>query len=153
MLFHLFILFQLLPCGYFACTRKLLHTTGTEDQSKEEEQANAFLGRHLLANRFDFELFTPGNLERECFEEVCNYEEAREVFENDDFWKKYTEGKRSMDTRPSRLDVTALLVGLIAAGVAVVIFGLLVWYFCKGSCKENLSRAGWLESFCCLPSL
>lgn len=48
----------------------------------QEEQANAFLGRHLLANRFDFELFTPGNLERECFEEVCSYEEAREVFEN-----------------------------------------------------------------------
>nr|XP_046189301.1 transmembrane gamma-carboxyglutamic acid protein 4 [Oncorhynchus gorbuscha] len=147
MLLHLFILYQLLPCGNFACMRKLLHTTGTADQSKEvfmqEEQANAFLGRHLLANRFDFELFTPGNLERECFEEVCSYEEAREVFENvpqtDDFWKKYTEGE---DTRPSRLDVTALLVGLIAAGVAIVIFGLLVWYFCKGSCKDNLSRAG-----------
>ncbi|XP_041715525.1 transmembrane gamma-carboxyglutamic acid protein 4 [Coregonus clupeaformis] len=147
MLLHLFILYQLLPCGNFACMRKLLHTTGTEDQSKEvfleEEQANAFLGRHLLANRFDFELFTPGNLERECFEEVCNYEEAREVFENvpqtDDFWKKY---KEDYDSRPSRLDVTALLVGLIVAGVAIVIVGLLVWYFCKGSCKDNLSRAG-----------
>ena len=49
----------------------------------EEEKANRFLGRHLLFNRFDFEIFTPGNLERECYEEVCNYEEAREVFEND----------------------------------------------------------------------
>lgn len=44
--------------------------------------AHSFLGRHLLFNRFDFEIFVPGNLERECFEEVCNYEEAREVFEN-----------------------------------------------------------------------
>lgn len=26
----------------------------------------------------------PGNLERECIEEVCNYEEAREVYENTD---------------------------------------------------------------------
>lgn len=48
----------------------------------EEQEANTFLGRHLLYNRFDFEIFTPGNLERECIEEVCNYEEAREVFEN-----------------------------------------------------------------------
>lgn len=44
--------------------------------------ANSFLGRHLLFNRFDFEIFVPGNLERECYEEVCNYEEAREVFES-----------------------------------------------------------------------
>lgn len=48
----------------------------------DEGDANLFLGRHLLFNRFDFELFVPGNLERECYEEVCNYEEAREVFEN-----------------------------------------------------------------------
>lgn len=25
--------------------------------------------------------FNTGNLERECMEEICNYEEAREVFE------------------------------------------------------------------------
>lgn len=48
----------------------------------DEGDANSFLGRHLLFNRFDFEIFVPGNLERECYEEVCNYEEAREVFEN-----------------------------------------------------------------------
>lgn len=48
----------------------------------DEGDANSFLGRHLLFNRFDFEIFVPGNLERECHEEVCNYEEAREVFEN-----------------------------------------------------------------------
>lgn len=48
----------------------------------DEGDAHSFLGRHLLFNRFDFEIFVPGNLERECYEEVCNYEEAREVFEN-----------------------------------------------------------------------
>lgn len=47
-----------------------------------ESNAKLFLGRHLLLNRFDFEMFVPGNLERECIEEICNYEEAREVFEN-----------------------------------------------------------------------
>lgn len=48
----------------------------------DDGDANGFLGRRLLFNRFDFEVFVPGNLERECMEEVCNYEEAREVFEN-----------------------------------------------------------------------
>lgn len=48
----------------------------------DEGDASSFLSRRLLLNRFDFELFVPGNLERECYEEVCNYEEAREVFEN-----------------------------------------------------------------------
>ena len=60
----------------------------------EEDEANRFLGRHLLLNSYDFELFTPGNLERECNEEVCNYEEAREVFEDDMLtvkWLKSTE--------------------------------------------------------------
>ncbi|KAG9338139.1 hypothetical protein JZ751_027111, partial [Albula glossodonta] len=30
-----------------------------------------------------------------------------------------------------RLDVTALLIGLIAAGVTVIIIGLLFWYCCQ----------------------
>lgn len=47
-----------------------------------EKEANLFIGRHLLYNRFDFEAFTPDNLERECLEELCNYEEAREIFED-----------------------------------------------------------------------
>ncbi|XP_039981062.1 transmembrane gamma-carboxyglutamic acid protein 4 [Xiphias gladius] len=143
MLFHLFLLLQLLPRGDLACTRSL---RSEHEQDHEvfvdEGDANSFLGRHLLFNRFDFEIFVPGNLERECYEEVCNYEEAREVFENtpvtDAFWKKYTADK---DKRPTRVDVTSLLVGLIAAGVAIVIFGLLVWYFCQGKCKDDLSRA------------
>ncbi|XP_028812712.1 transmembrane gamma-carboxyglutamic acid protein 4 isoform X3 [Denticeps clupeoides] len=80
-------------------------------------------------------MFVPGNLERECVEEVCTYEEAREVFENvpdtNAFWAKYT----SQETETSRLDVTALLVGLIAGGVSLVIIVLLVWYACNRKCK------------------
>uniref|UniRef100_A0A5F9CWM6 Gla domain-containing protein n=1 Tax=Oryctolagus cuniculus TaxID=9986 RepID=A0A5F9CWM6_RABIT len=34
------------------------------------------------ANHWDLELFTPGNLERECHEERCSWEEAREYFED-----------------------------------------------------------------------
>ncbi|XP_028812711.1 transmembrane gamma-carboxyglutamic acid protein 4 isoform X2 [Denticeps clupeoides] len=100
-----------------------------------DDEANAFLRRRLLLNRFDFEMFVPGNLERECVEEVCTYEEAREVFENvpdtNAFWAKYT----SQETETSRLDVTALLVGLIAGGVSLVIIVLLVWYACNRKCK------------------
>uniref|UniRef100_A0A8C1TTK5 Prothrombin n=1 Tax=Cyprinus carpio TaxID=7962 RepID=A0A8C1TTK5_CYPCA len=40
-----------------------------------------------------FEELKPGNLERECVEEICDHEEAREVFERADkteiFWTKY----------------------------------------------------------------
>lgn len=122
--------------------RLLSNNEGDQEVFVDEGDANSFLGRHLLFNRFDFEIFVPGNLERECYEETCNYEEAREVFENipatDDFWKKYTSDK---DKRASRVDVTSLLVGLIAAGVSIVIVGLLVWYFCQGKCKDDLSRA------------
>lgn len=48
----------------------------------DEQAAASFLSRSLLYNSWDFELVVPGNLERECYEEVCNYEEAREVFED-----------------------------------------------------------------------
>ncbi|XP_070822632.1 transmembrane gamma-carboxyglutamic acid protein 4 [Chaetodon trifascialis] len=143
MLLHLLILLQLLSCGDLTCVRRLLSTQeGSQDQQVlvDDGEANSFLGRHLLFNRFDFELFVPGNLERECNEELCNYEEAREVFENipatDAFWKDYTTNK----DKPGRVDVTSLLVGLIAGGVVLVIVGLLVWYFCQGKCKDDFSR-------------
>lgn len=43
--------------------------------------ASQFLRRHRRANSL-FEESKPGNLERECIEELCNKEEAREIFEN-----------------------------------------------------------------------
>lgn len=135
MLVVLFTLLLLLPFGDLGCLR----SSGNE-VFVDEGEANSFLGRHLLFNRFDFEIFVPGNLERECYEEICNYEEAREVFENipdtDNFWKKYTEDQGQ---KPGRVDVTSLLIGLIATGVVLVIVGLLAWYFCHG--KGDLSRA------------
>ncbi|XP_061820207.1 transmembrane gamma-carboxyglutamic acid protein 4 isoform X2 [Nerophis lumbriciformis] len=108
----------------------------------DEGEAHSFLGRHLLFNRFDFEMFVPGNLERECFEEDCNYEEAREVFEDtpatNDFWKKYTAEK---EKQSSKVDITSLLVALVVVGVIIVLVGLLSWYFCPGKCKNDFSRA------------
>ncbi|XP_074853736.1 transmembrane gamma-carboxyglutamic acid protein 4 isoform X2 [Carettochelys insculpta] len=94
--------------------------------------------------RFDFEAFTPGNLERECYEEPCNYEEAREIFEDPDktmnFWKEYS--IKGPDTKTGgeavqKIDVTVLLIGLVATGVLLVITGLLIYYFCKNRCKSR----------------
>ncbi|XP_041440681.1 coagulation factor IX-like, partial [Xenopus laevis] len=43
-----------------------------------------------------FEEIKKGNLESECYEEPCSFEEAREVFEDEDktteFWSKYFDG-------------------------------------------------------------
>ncbi len=49
----------------------------------EEKSAGLFLSRKLLYNSWDFELVVPDDLQRECIEEICSYEEAREVFEDD----------------------------------------------------------------------
>ncbi|XP_078246614.1 transmembrane gamma-carboxyglutamic acid protein 1 [Pogona vitticeps] len=60
-----------------------------------EAKANSVLKRYPRANGL-FEEFKQGNIERECFEERCNKEEAREAFENDEktmeFWKEYIHG-------------------------------------------------------------
>uniref|UniRef100_A0A8C5GFV6 Vitamin K-dependent protein S n=1 Tax=Gouania willdenowi TaxID=441366 RepID=A0A8C5GFV6_GOUWI len=46
-----------------------------------QNTASQFLSRHRRANSL-FEESKKGNLERECIEELCNKEEAREIFEN-----------------------------------------------------------------------
>lgn len=46
-------------------------------------EANNILLRWRRASSYLLEEFLQGNLERECYEEICNREEAREVFEND----------------------------------------------------------------------
>uniref|UniRef100_A0A3Q3JRX3 Growth arrest-specific 6 n=1 Tax=Monopterus albus TaxID=43700 RepID=A0A3Q3JRX3_MONAL len=50
--------------------------------SLSSEEANRFLSRHRRAYQV-FEETKQGHLERECVEERCTKEEAREVFEND----------------------------------------------------------------------
>ncbi|XP_026788114.1 coagulation factor VII [Pangasianodon hypophthalmus] len=58
------------------------------------EANQMLLHRYRRANSFLEELKL-GNLERECVEEKCSYEEAKEIFSGpeqlDEFWKKYTE--------------------------------------------------------------
>lgn len=47
-------------------------------------EADTVLQRYRRANTGAFEELFKGNLERECMEERCSVEEAREVFENDE---------------------------------------------------------------------
>ncbi|XP_051804933.1 coagulation factor X-like isoform X2 [Acanthochromis polyacanthus] len=57
--------------------------------------ASQVLIRSRRANSF-LEEMKVGNLERECVEERCDWEEAREIFESrektNDFWAKYVDG-------------------------------------------------------------
>ncbi|XP_060922700.1 protein Z, vitamin K-dependent plasma glycoprotein b [Limanda limanda] len=59
-------------------------------------QAREVLLRTRRANWLHVEEVLPGNLERECYEERCSYEEAREYFENTErtnaFWTVYDDG-------------------------------------------------------------
>ncbi|XP_061466899.1 prothrombin [Rhineura floridana] len=73
----------------------LLHLTLTYDQVfLDQKQALSLLKRPRRANKGFLEEMRKGNLERECLEEICSYEEAREVHEStiqtDIFWTQYT---------------------------------------------------------------
>ncbi|KAL0993687.1 hypothetical protein UPYG_G00111680 [Umbra pygmaea] len=106
----------------------------------ENQYASFYLSRSLLWNHWDFELVTPGNLERECIEEVCNYEEAREVFEDtvktNDFWDKYT----NQGSAP-RMDVAGLVAGILAALVSAVIITV-VGCYCYNASKKRAGGPG-----------
>ncbi|XP_044284610.1 coagulation factor X isoform X1 [Varanus komodoensis] len=61
------------------------------------KHASTFLKRMRRANSV-FEEFKKGNIERECYEEKCSKEEAREAFEDqektDEFWNIYYDGNQ-----------------------------------------------------------
>ncbi|XP_062997981.1 coagulation factor IX isoform X2 [Elgaria multicarinata webbii] len=68
-----------------------------------QEEASAVLYRYKRYNAGRLEEMVRDNLERECIEEKCSYEEAREVFENDEktreFWLVYLDGDQC-DSNP-----------------------------------------------------
>ncbi|XP_006883796.1 PREDICTED: transmembrane gamma-carboxyglutamic acid protein 4 [Elephantulus edwardii] len=144
-MFKLLIMLSQLPVTFTFphCITSLKDSRHAEEVFTSKEEANLFVHRRLLYNRFDLELFTPGNLERECIEELCNYEEAREIFMDDDktmlFWQEYsTKGPTTKsDDNREKIDVMGLLTGLIAAGVFLVFFGLLGYYFCITKCNRQ----------------
>ncbi|XP_026862440.2 protein Z, vitamin K-dependent plasma glycoprotein a [Electrophorus electricus] len=64
-------------------------------------EANQVISRPKRANAGNEEADLSPSLERECLEEVCNYEEAREVFQDtyrtDIFWSVYIDGDQCAD--------------------------------------------------------
>ncbi|KAF3832781.1 hypothetical protein F7725_026446 [Dissostichus mawsoni] len=79
-------------CVSSAALLILLVVRWSNSISLSPQEANQFLSRHRRANQV-FEETKQGHLERECVEEKCSKEEAREVFENDPetdyFYPKY----------------------------------------------------------------
>ncbi|XP_051779544.1 vitamin K-dependent protein C [Erpetoichthys calabaricus] len=75
----------------------LLCATGFASASVfySSQQANTVLRIHKRANSL-FEELKQGSLERECMEEKCSFEEAREIFKTMDatlnFWTRYYDG-------------------------------------------------------------
>ncbi|XP_042328697.1 transmembrane gamma-carboxyglutamic acid protein 2 isoform X2 [Sceloporus undulatus] len=106
----------------------------------DDSVAHRFLSRKPLYNHWDFELIVPDNLQRECIEEVCNYEEAREVFEDDiktkQFWETYPHNGKGGASTPG-VDVAGLVAGLIAALVSTVMFVVVAMYCVKYRAKER----------------
>ncbi|XP_070814235.1 prothrombin [Chaetodon trifascialis] len=80
----------------------LLHGCSPQHVFLNSQLASQVLIRSRRANQL-FEEVKPGNLERECVEEICDHEEAREVFEQTDktenFWLKYLDCKGNEMTR------------------------------------------------------
>ncbi|KAK2908436.1 hypothetical protein Q8A67_004273 [Cirrhinus molitorella] len=72
----------------------LIHRVSSEVFLNTQD-ASQVLNRRRRANTV-FEEWKKGNMERECIEERCSYEEAREIFEDvkktDEFWHVYVDG-------------------------------------------------------------
>ncbi|XP_063809532.1 transmembrane gamma-carboxyglutamic acid protein 1 [Pseudophryne corroboree] len=94
-----------------------------------EDQANSILKRYPRANSF-LEEIKQGNIERECREELCSYEEAREAFENDErtkeFWKDYTRGHGDSNAEGSWYTFY-IAFPLITVFFVILLVILLVW--------------------------
>uniref|UniRef100_A0A8C4RUK6 Prothrombin n=1 Tax=Erpetoichthys calabaricus TaxID=27687 RepID=A0A8C4RUK6_ERPCA len=71
-----------------------------------KKDALSILTRRRRANQFAEEL-KKGNLERECVEEICNFEETREVFEDstktNQYWQTYLECKGDKGNKNVRI--------------------------------------------------
>ncbi|XP_077481766.1 protein Z, vitamin K-dependent plasma glycoprotein b isoform X1 [Stigmatopora argus] len=81
---------RLLSLTLLAC---VLQVFAKADVFVKAPGAQSIFLRSKRANHFLIEEILQGNLERECHEELCTFEEAREIFEDNDmtikFWKTY----------------------------------------------------------------
>ncbi|KAJ3589106.1 hypothetical protein NHX12_009954, partial [Muraenolepis orangiensis] len=100
-------------CLLIVATCLLLETYGLEAVSSDDNTGNVLmtrrsattvLRRHRRFNTGVLEEFKKDNLERECMEERCSMEEAREVFEDNEktmeFWASYVDGDQCKPVSP-----------------------------------------------------
>lgn len=109
------------PSLFLSVLLSALHLTLGDEVFLDSETASQVLVRGKRANSL-FEELKPGNLERECIEEICDHEEAREVFEVRDktemFWAKYLDckGTSLLRTTDNIATVNECLKGQCSAG-------------------------------------
>ncbi|XP_026875337.1 transmembrane gamma-carboxyglutamic acid protein 3 [Electrophorus electricus] len=96
------------------------------------KDAHSLLKRFPRANGF-LEEFRQGNIERECVEESCSFEEANEVFENKEktmeFWKTrsiYAVNSNN-ESRSERADTVYMVVPLLGVALLIIIALFLIW--------------------------
>ncbi|XP_020796810.1 transmembrane gamma-carboxyglutamic acid protein 3 [Boleophthalmus pectinirostris] len=94
------------------------------------QDAHSVLKRFPRANAFLEEL-RQGNLERECVEESCSFEEANEVFENKEktmeFWKTRSLYTVSSGERSERADTVYMVIPLLGVALLIIIGLFLLW--------------------------
>ncbi|KAK7796346.1 hypothetical protein U0070_008017 [Myodes glareolus] len=127
---------------------------GLENVFLEAKNAHAVLKRFPRANEFLEEL-RQGTIERECMEEICSYEEVKEVFENKEktartalllgsgrsefprlsesslrpmeFWKGYPNAVYSVRDPSQSSDAMYVVVPLLGVVLLIVIALFIIW--------------------------
>ncbi|KAJ6653529.1 hypothetical protein lerEdw1_009109 [Lerista edwardsae] len=94
------------------------------------QNAHSVLRRLPRANGF-LEEFRQGTIERECVEEICSYEEVKEVFENKEktmeFWKGYAYSVKDPSEGAGRSDAMYVVVPLLGVALLIVIALFIIW--------------------------
>lgn len=97
------------------------------------DAAHSVLRRLRRANSL-LEEMKQGNIQRECREEICTYEEAREAFENDEktnrFWEEYVQESNpsgGLDSVVAGVKSLYLIVPLLLVVLIIAIIAITVW--------------------------
>ncbi|XP_055986160.1 transmembrane gamma-carboxyglutamic acid protein 3 [Sorex fumeus] len=94
------------------------------------KDANSVLKRVPRANEFLEEL-RQGTIERECMEEVCSYEEVKEVFEDKEktmeFWKGYPNAVYSVRDPSQTSEAMYVVIPLLGVALLIVIALFIIW--------------------------
>ncbi|XP_060688976.1 transmembrane gamma-carboxyglutamic acid protein 1 [Hemiscyllium ocellatum] len=110
-----------------------------------QHEANSALRRVRRKNGF-LEEIKQGNLERECWEEVCTYEEAREAFENNErtneFWTNYIKDQNdNQENVPGFSIESVYLVAPLMTGLLLIIIVLFAIWRCQVRKANNRQNA------------